>query len=182
MVNIMTNAELAILGLVADEPRHGYEIERVIEERGMRDWTEVGFSSIYYLLKKLERAGYVESELEEAARGPARKVYRASPSGEEALRTGVLDALSVPKRCYLPLQLGLSHLPGIPTGEAIAALGQYHDALAERRAYVSERWQRQKPLPLFVEAMFEHSLTMIEAELSWVKDFIEKLEVQDVQG
>jgi DNA-binding PadR family transcriptional regulator len=48
----MTNAELAILSLVVEKPRHGYQIEQVIEERGMREWTEVGFSSIYYLLKK----------------------------------------------------------------------------------------------------------------------------------
>ena len=32
----MTNAELAILSLVVETPRHGYEIEQVIEERGMR--------------------------------------------------------------------------------------------------------------------------------------------------
>jgi DNA-binding PadR family transcriptional regulator len=48
------------LTLVAERPRHGYEIERVIEERGMREWTEIGFSSIYYLLKKLEREGLIE--------------------------------------------------------------------------------------------------------------------------
>ncbi|MGD8625667.1 MAG: helix-turn-helix transcriptional regulator, partial [Anaerolineae bacterium] len=48
----MTNAELAILTLVAEAPHHGYEIEQIIQERGMREWTEVGFSSIYYLLKK----------------------------------------------------------------------------------------------------------------------------------
>ena len=52
----MTNAELAILSLVVEQPRHGYEIERVIGERGMREWTEVGFSTIYSLLKKLEGA------------------------------------------------------------------------------------------------------------------------------
>ena len=79
----MTNAELAILSLVAEEPRHGYEIERVIEERGMREWTEVGFSSIYYLLKKLEQKGLVEGRLAEAARGPARKVYQVTPAGAE---------------------------------------------------------------------------------------------------
>ena len=52
----MTNAELAILSLIGESPRHGYEIEQVIEARGMREWTEIGFSSIYYLLKKLEKA------------------------------------------------------------------------------------------------------------------------------
>ena len=59
----MTNAELAILSLIAEVPSHGYKIEQTIETRGMREWTEIGFSSIYYLLKKLEKAGLMESQL-----------------------------------------------------------------------------------------------------------------------
>ena len=45
------------------------EIEHVIEERGMRDWTEIGFSSIYYLLKKLEKEGLIAGRLEEVFGG-----------------------------------------------------------------------------------------------------------------
>jgi DNA-binding PadR family transcriptional regulator len=172
----MTNAELAILGLVVEQPRHGYEIEQVIEERGMRDWTEIGFSSIYYLLKKLEREELIEGRLEEAARGPARKVYQATQAGEDALRTGVLDALSVPRRCYSPLQLGLSHLPGIPPEHAVAALRQYREGLETRLAHVRQRQKRQQPLPRFIEAMFEHSITMIEAETGWIDSFIKEME------
>jgi DNA-binding PadR family transcriptional regulator len=59
----MTNAKLAILSLIAEEPRRGYDIEQIIEARGMREWTEIGFSSIYSLLKKLETAGLVEGRL-----------------------------------------------------------------------------------------------------------------------
>ena len=129
----LTNAELAILSLVTETPRHGYEIEQVIEGRGMRDWTEVGFSSIYYLLKKLERQGLIEGHLQETELGPARKVYKATPEGIESLRAAVLDALSVPRRCYPPFQLGLANLPTIPPVEAVAALQRYRDALAVRR-------------------------------------------------
>ncbi len=174
----MTNAELAILSLIAEQPRHGYEIERVIEERGMREWTEVGFSSIYYLLKKLEREGLVKGQLEEAERGPARKVYHLTPAGREALRAGVLDALSVPRRCYQPLQLGLANLPGITSAEALAALRQYRDGLAARLEHVRARRESQRPLPYFVDAMFDYSVTMVEAELEWIMQFISQLEDQ----
>jgi DNA-binding PadR family transcriptional regulator len=177
----MTNAELAVLGLVVERPRHGYEIEQIIEERGMRDWTEVGFSSIYYLLKKLQGEGLIEGQLEEAARGPARKVYRATPAGDAALQAAVLDALSVPRRYHSPLQLGLSHLPGIPPTQAVAALQQYRDALANRLAYVQERCNSQQPLPYFVTAMFEHSIALIEAELGWISEFIERMEAEHDQ-
>lgn len=178
----MTNAELAILGLVVEEPRHGYEIEQVIEERGMREWTEIGFSSIYYLLKKLQREGLVEGTLEEAERGPARKVYRTTAAGREALVAGTLEALSVPKRCYSPLLLGLSHLPAIPPAGARAALEEYRAALVQRLQNVQEDWDRKRPLPYSVDAMFDHSLTMVRTELRWVDEFMQRMEAEHVQG
>ena len=173
----MTNAELAILSLIAQQPRHGYEIEQVIEERGMRDWTEVGFSSIYYLLNKLEKANLIEGHIERhVGQGPVRKVYRITEAGREAVHAGVLTALSVPQRTYPLLQLGLANLPGIPRSEALEALGKYHSNLNDRLEYVQRRRDRQRPLPYFVETMFSHSITMIKAERSWIEDLIQQLE------
>jgi DNA-binding PadR family transcriptional regulator len=171
----MTNAELAVLSLVGERPRHGYEIEKVIEERGMREWTEIGFSSIYYLLKKLERQGLVESTLTEAARGPARKVYHVTPAGRDVLRAGLLEALSVPRRWYPPLQLGLANLPAIPPDEAVRALQRYREALEQRLMGLKARRESQGPLPYFVDAMFDHSVALIQAEIAWVERFIVQL-------
>jgi DNA-binding PadR family transcriptional regulator len=172
----MTNAELAILSLVAEKPRHGYEIECVIEGRGMREWTEIGFSSIYYLLNKLEREGLLEGNLEAAERGPARKVYKATAAGMSVHKAGVIEALSIPKSCYPPLQLGLANLPGITREEALDSLRKYQQALVQRLEYVNIRWEPQRPLPYFVDAMFEHSIAMIEAEMQWIEEFINKVE------
>ena len=49
--------EELILGILAEQPHHGYQIEKLIVDRGMRKWTDVGFSSIYYVLEKLEKKG-----------------------------------------------------------------------------------------------------------------------------
>ncbi len=90
----------------------------------------------------------------------------------------MLDALSVPHRPYPPLQLGLANLPAIPPAEAVAALHRYRDALATRLDHVQARWESQRPLPYFVDAMFDHSVTMIEAEMEWVMQFISELKDQ----
>jgi DNA-binding PadR family transcriptional regulator len=173
----MTNAELAIITLLAEKPRHGYEIEQVIEERGMREWTEIGFSSIYYLLKKLEEQGLIEGNMErQAGRGPARKVYEITDSGIEARRAGVLKALSVPQRAYPLLQLGLASLPGVSRSEALVALRGYQDRLRDRLEHVRSRWDDRRPLPYFVEAMFSHSIAMIEAERRWIGKFMNQLD------
>jgi DNA-binding PadR family transcriptional regulator len=168
-----TNAELAILSLVSERPRHGYEIEQVIEERGMREWTEIGFSSIYYLLKKLEQQGLVEGQLEEAERGPARKVFHITQAGIEARHTALIEALSVPWQSSPPLLLGIGNLPAVSPAEVIAALQQYRDTLATRLARVQDRWESQRPLPYFVDALFDYTITLAQAEMEWVEGFIE---------
>lgn len=172
----MTNAEFAILSLIVERPRHGYEIEQVIEARGMREWTEVGFSSIYYLLKKLETEGLVASHIEQqAGRGPARKVYRVTEDGRTAYDEAALQALATPYNSYNPLLLGLANLPAVPPGEALAALNERRNGVTERLAQVAASRDAQRPLPDFVEAMFDYSLTMLAAEIEWLEKFSKQL-------
>jgi len=110
----MTNTELAILSLIAEKDRHGYEIESLIEERGMREWTEIGFSSIYYILKKLEKKKWIKGKVvRQAGPGRSRVVYHISAAGRKALRASTLEALSVPHSASSPMQLGLANLPAV---------------------------------------------------------------------
>ena len=175
----MTKAELAILGLVAEKPRHGYEIESVIEERGMRDWTEIGFSSIYYLLKKLQEKGLVSGQLEKASgRGPARKVFRVTAEGRQVWYQETLKTLTIPERSPTPILLGISALPAFPPDQAIQALTEYLGKLYHRRDQVKANWERQslEPLPYFVDAMFDYSITLIDAEIDWLTGFIQRVQ------
>jgi DNA-binding PadR family transcriptional regulator len=178
---IMTDAELVILSLIAEKPRHGYQIEQVIEEREMREWTELGFSSIYYLLNKLEAGGLIESALERpSGRGPARKVYTITEAGWETCRQGILEALSEPPRPQSMFLLGMSNLPAVSREEALAALKHYTASLAGRREHLQERMNiGQGAIPFHVGAMFDFSLTMIQAELAWLEKFIQQMEAQD---
>ena len=177
----MTNAELAILSLIAEQPRHGYEVEQVIDARGMREWTEVGFSSIYYLLTKLERQGLVESRLDRDSRGPARKVYSLTALGQERLKAAVLSALSEPRSTNPGILVGLASLPVVSTAEALTALRQYEQALASHVERLDSKQAAQQPLPYFVNAVFEHGTASLQAELAWTRAFIRQLEETDGQ-
>ncbi len=173
----MTNAELAILSLIAETPRHGYEIEQTIEARGMREWTEIGFSSIYYLLKKLEKKKLVESQLiPTQGRGSARRVYQIAAEGHAALSEATLKALSQPKQNYPSILLGIANLPLISQEQSLGALRSYRKELAERLEHVAARAESQRPLPDHVEILFDYSLMTLEAEKNWVEKVIRKME------
>ena len=179
----MTNAELTILTLIAEQPRHGYQIEQVLEERGMREWTEIGFSSIYYLTKKLQNDGLIEARTEPAAgRGPARNVYHITQAGMGALRVAIIEALAVPQPHHTSFSLAIGNLPAIPPTEVVAALQTYRGALADRLVLMQGRWETQKPIPYFVEALFDYSVSMIQAEMMWVEKFIKQVEDQNEQN
>ena len=177
----MTNAELAILSLIAEQPRHGYDIEQVIEARGMREWTEIGFSSIYYLLKKMEKDGMIESHLQQPeGKGPARKVYSITQPGKQAQIESTLAALSTPQTGSAPFLLGLSNYPVVSKEQALSALNSYAAQLDGTLNHMLQRAEDQSPLPLFVEAMFEYSRVLADAELNWIRNFILEVEAGNV--
>lgn len=166
----MTNAELAILSLVVEQPRHGYDIEQTIVGRNMRDWTDVGFSSIYYLLDKLEKAGLVTSRHEPApGRGPTRRVYSATDTGVVTMQAQALQALAGPARQPSGFQLGLAVLPLLDADEVAAAVAAHEADLEVQLETLRER--RDEGLPFHVAAMFDLGIIQLEAELSWIRRF-----------
>jgi DNA-binding PadR family transcriptional regulator len=169
----MTNAEMAILSLIAETPSHGYQIEQTIEQRGMRQWTEISFSSIYYLLKKLESKGWVTSRLHKAVDGPARKIYKITPEGQQALAAAALDTLRVPTPAPRPLLLGFSVLPMLNAHVVFDQLEQYLASLQAQRDDLTARRDAQQPLLPHVHWMFDYSLKMIEAEIEWFENLIQ---------
>jgi len=77
----------AVLGLISQKPRHGYEMRVAFEALvGGENW-EVKPAQIYTTLDRLEEAGWVErsSDLGEGDE-PSRRVYRITPQGEAALQ------------------------------------------------------------------------------------------------
>jgi DNA-binding PadR family transcriptional regulator len=171
----LTNPEIAVLSLLVEEDRHGYEIEEIIEERGMREWTEIGFSSIYTVLSRLEKQGLAAARLAAArGKGPARKIHHATPAGRRVYREAVLDALSRPQRLFPLLQQGLAGLPGLPASEAAAALERYAGALRARLAGVRKKRTAGKA-PFHVDCMFDYSEHMVSAEAQWVEELARKL-------
>lgn len=163
-----TSAEFAIMSLLAEAPRHGYEIERAIEERGMRDWTEIGFSSIYFLLKKLEARGLAERIGAETASRREPKTFRLTEAGHALHVERTRRAIAEPEALYPMLLLGLANWPALDAETGAAALSARAAALGDSAARVEERRAAQSPLPAFVEAMFDYSLTMIAAERAWL--------------
>lgn len=172
----VTDAQLLLLGLVAEMPRHGYELEQVIEQRGMREWTQIGFSSIYFVLGKLEKAGLVAAKKPDGAK--ARKVFNATGKGYEVLASQSLAALTQLSPNHSSVLLGIAHWPFLEREKAVAALRARGEAIGKELARLENIQFGQQPLPDFVEALFDYSLSQLQAEADWVKRTADYMEIK----
>ena len=79
------SAELLILSLLDREPRHGYELGRLIESRS-RGALRFNVASLYPLLYRLEKRGWIQGRWVEKAGQRRRRYYRLTSEGKSVLR------------------------------------------------------------------------------------------------
>ena len=78
------SAELLILSLVADQPRHGYDIGQLIEMRS-GGLLRFNVASLYPLLYRLEKRGWIRGRWVEKAGQRRRRYYRLTAAGKKIL-------------------------------------------------------------------------------------------------
>ncbi|HEY0380198.1 MAG TPA: PadR family transcriptional regulator [Pyrinomonadaceae bacterium] len=78
------SAELLILSLVEEQPRHGYDIGSLIEQRS-GGVLRFNVASLYPLLYRLEKRGWIEGRWVEKAGQRRRRYYRLTPAGRKVL-------------------------------------------------------------------------------------------------
>src|SRR5262245_26582667 len=78
------SADLLILALVEDRPRHGYEIARLIDERS-EGALSYHVASLYPTLYRLEDRGLIEGRWVERTGQRRRRHYRLTPTGRAML-------------------------------------------------------------------------------------------------
>jgi len=163
----LTDAQLLLLGLVAEMPRHGYELEQVIEQRGMREWTQIGFSSIYFVLSKLEKMGFVSAKKSKSEK--AKKTFSITDTGYDALVEQALYSLRNSRPTYSSALLGMAHWSMLEHQAALSALQKRGEAAVKELERIENIQLSQQPLPDFVEAIFDFSLSQLQAEVKWIE-------------
>jgi PadR family transcriptional regulator PadR len=78
------SAELMILSLLEDQSRHGYDIGRLIEQRSAGA-VKFRVASLYPLLYRMERRGWISGRWVEKAGQRRRRYYHLTKAGHRVL-------------------------------------------------------------------------------------------------
>ncbi|MBZ5591695.1 MAG: PadR family transcriptional regulator [Acidobacteriia bacterium] len=80
------SAELLVLSLLEGRPRHGYDICKLIQARS-GGALRFHVTSLYPLLYRLEKRGWVDGRWVEKAEQRRRRYYNLTPEGRKVLRS-----------------------------------------------------------------------------------------------
>ena len=132
-----------ILGLIAAQPQHGYQILAHFNASDQLAWVwNMSASQVYAVLNRLEQHGLIQGESVPQKDAPAKKQYSITPRGKQTL----MDWLMTPEpsasirrvRIEFASRIYLARLLGLPKEAIIHA---QRISLEQRIAQIEERYQ-----------------------------------------
>ena len=172
---VLNHRAFVLLGLVAEIPSHAYNINQRIEERGMRDWTNIGKSSIYNIITKLEEDGLVESYTEEVD-NRIRKIYTITNYGNEILRNKAYKVLSefIGKKDE-DFYVAFSMLPILAKEQQINAITKSLKKIKSNKKGLEKMLKVNSHMPLNVRGLFVHPIKILETDIEFLEWVLEEI-------
>jgi DNA-binding PadR family transcriptional regulator len=166
--------ELAILGLLKEQPMHGYQLSRELSESLGGFW-RVSYGSLYPSLRRLEKEGAVESVPSDEERGGRRKnVYQITEKGEklffELLQETPHDNSTEDTR----FRVRLAFFKYLPPETRIRLLERRRTLLEDRLSTIKDslRTTRER-VDDYTLALMEHGRSATESDIAWLEGLIQ---------
>jgi len=163
----------ALLGLLAQQPRHGYELHDAFEAMvgGEQNW-DIKPAQVYTTLSRLEKSGLVAQEAVAQDGGPEKVIYRITAQGLDELNVWLSEPVKTTHQrdeFYVKLMLCLAAENGNPRQVIYtqrASLYQELHALTHQRADANPRSELAHIL------LMDQAIMRVEADLRWL-DMVE---------
>lgn len=160
----------AVLGLLAQRPRHGYELHAAFEAvvGGAQNW-DVKPAQIYTTLARLEESGLVIENGVAQDGGPEKRVYAITNAGRTALREWYQEAVAREhQRDEFFIKLMLCFVTGATDPQQViqtqrAKLYQDLHAVTVQRSRLNPRYELAKIL------LLDKTIMHLEADLRWLE-------------
>ena len=175
-----TNA-IIVLTLLDEEPRSGYDIKQVVDER-LDGIVEITTGTVYYTVKKLEQRGWLKGTVSRQGKRPERRVFRITAEGRKALVQLVEHCLTEPDRPYSPFDVALYVSPLIRPEKLIAAVDHRVEQLQknrERLQHIEQKFPGRWPFHLYY--LREKTKEIIDCNERWCQRLKRKMQ-DKVQG
>lgn len=168
----------ALLGLLARDVRHGYELKNALEQALGGSW-DINFGQIYATLGRLERDGLVSAVVDQEDRR-GKKTYELTKQGRVELESWLDQPVEKTRRLRdeFFIKLVVRHLAGY--GDTLEMIAHQRKAYLQRVRDLTRLAAEAREDP-FVSLLIEGAILHLQADLRWLDlcdERIEQLENQ----
>ena len=161
--------ELAILGLLKEQPMHGYQLNRELSEQLGGLW-RVSYGSLYPSLRRLERQGAITSEQGTGAR--RKTVYAITPEGERLFLELLEETPQENQTEDARFRVRLAFFRYLPPETRVRLLERRRQALETRLDDVKAHLRDAATTDDYQRALLDHARVGTESDISWLTDLI----------
>jgi DNA-binding PadR family transcriptional regulator len=174
----MSSAETTLLGLLSEQPMYPYQIEQEVKYRDMRFWTELSMSSIYKLLRKLEKNALVIRKNEISSENRMHTLYTLSDIGKKKLQEKLAFLLTEPEHVRWKIDIGIYNLNLLSDKQAKEALSKYRLALEKKiKEYEALlKFLQDSKCPSHRFGVATRPIFLLKGELKWIESYLRQLE------
>jgi DNA-binding PadR family transcriptional regulator len=159
----------AVLGLLAQRPRHGYELRAAFQAfaGGEENWA-VKPAQIYTTLARLEQGGLVVQDGVEHGAGPEKRIYALTPTGSEMLKEWFDSGIQPEHQrdeFFIKLMIALASDLADPYKLIHAQRNALYQQLHE---FVNQRSRADPGKQLAEILLLDKAVMHVEADLRWL--------------
>jgi DNA-binding PadR family transcriptional regulator len=174
---------LILLGLLAEQPRYGYELKQTIEQRNFAEYVRLSGGGLYYTLRKLCDDGDIEEQtVEREGNYPDRHTYRITEQGRERFQHLLRNTLEdlAGRRFYDPVDAALAFSGTLDPAEVVARLRRQADQVRPRLTQLRALHELQAALigyvDLYSRLIVDHAIHRLAASLEWLETVSAQIE------
>lgn len=153
-----------LLGLLAEQPRHGYELKQLYDER-FGSGRPLRFGQVYATLSRLLRDGLVGIDAVEPGEGPERKRYALTAAGVDDFERWLGTA--EPPQAYLNSTLFAKVILAVVTGRS--ARGVLKTQRSAHIALMRNLTASKRTADVASIILIDYALAHLEADLRWME-------------
>jgi len=172
---VLSHITFAVLGLVSEHPCHGKDINKRIEERGMKAWTAIGESSVYGVLKNLKEKELVDSWSEEENNRLV-KIYKITSKGTKLLKKKIYKVLKeFIGRNDPDFYMAFSLLPYLSEEEQIEVFTHSLNTIKKHKLELEKMLKENSKMPLNVRGLFIHPNKILQTNIEFLEMVLDEI-------
>lgn len=167
----MSAIDLAILGMIIEQPRSAYAIQKDVQYHHYAKWSKIAVPTIYQNVRKLASRGYLQSERLPGEKGLKRPVYSITEKGRQYFMELMNEYVEQQVNFLFDFNVVISNLNKISKTEAGVFLTKLQQNISRAALQNKAAAVQYADIPLVGRAILQQQQQLYQELLNWLQQF-----------